>query len=281
MATGDLTVGSDGELMLAVGRWSKDKLFYIGRYCDIFSGGMKEKWPNRTYIDLFAGPGMCLVQTTKKEIKGSPLLALSCSVPFSHYFFNDIDPDIIKSLKVRTAAHSSVVIEYFNKDCNVVVDELLQKLPLGSLDFCFIDPFNWEISFDSIRKLTENRRMDLAVTFHIGNIKRVADNPPRELLRFFPDANWQQEYARAGEDGRLTGRVLLDAYERGLRSLGYKEIKDYTLAVNVKNVPLYHLIFASKHRRGADFWDKIAGRSAAGQLRMPMVRERGDRREYD
>lgn len=273
MSTGDLVVGSDGELTLTVGRWAKDKLFYIGRYCDIFSRGMKGKWSNRTYIDLFAGPGMCLVQTTKKEIKGSPLLALSCKVPFTHYFFNDIDPDVMKSLKVRTAAHSSVIIEYFNKDCNVVVDELLQKLPLGSLDFCFIDPFNWEISFDSIRKLTENRRMDLAVTFHIGNIKRVADNPPRELLSFFPDANWQQEYTRAGEDGRLTGRVLLDAYERGLRSLGYKEIKDYVLAVNTKNVPLYYLIFVSKHRRGADFWDKIAGRSAAGQLRMPIVTE--------
>ncbi len=275
MATGDLVVGSDGELTLTIGRWAKDKLFYIGRYCDIFSAGMKGKWSIRTYIDLFAGPGMCLVQTTKREINGSPLLALSCKVPFTHYFFNDIDPDVIKSLKVRTAAYSSVIIDYFNKDCNVVVGELLQKLPSGSLDFCFIDPFNWEISFDSIQKLTENRRMDLAVTFHIGNIKRVADNPPRELISFFPDVNWQQEYVKAGEDGRLTGRVLLDAYERGLRSLGYKEIKDYVLAVNKTNVPLYYLIFASKHPRGADFWDKIAGRSAAGQLRMPMVIEKG------
>jgi three-Cys-motif partner protein len=281
MATGDLTVGSDGELILAVGRWSKDKLFYIGRYCDIFSGGMKEKWPNRTYIDLFAGPGMCLVQTTKKEIKGSPLLALSCRVPFSHYFFNDIDPDVIKSLKVRTAAHSSVVIEYFNKDCNVVVDELLQKLPSSSLDFCFIDPFNWEISFDSIRKLTANRRMDLAVTFHIGNIKRVADNPPQELIDFFPDRSWQQAYEKAAVTGKPKGHVLLEAYKSGLADLGYKDIRDYVLELNRNNVPLYHLIFASKHRRGADFWDKIAGRSEAGQLRMFMVRERGDSREDD
>ncbi|MDH5695254.1 MAG: three-Cys-motif partner protein TcmP [Dehalococcoidia bacterium] len=275
MATGDLVVASDGKLAIEVGPWAKDKLHYISRYCYIFNMGMKDKWSIRTYIDLFAGPGMCLVQTTKREINGSPLLALSCKVPFTHYFFNDIDPDVIKSLKVRTAAYSSVIIDYFNKDCNVVVDELLRKLPLGSLDFCFIDPFNWEINFDSIRKLTENRRMDLALTFHIGNIKRVADNPPRELISFFPDANWQQEYAKAEEDGRLTGRVLLDAYERGLRSLRYKEIKDYVLAVNTKNVPLYYLVFASKHRRGADFWDKIAGRSAAGQLRMPIVIEEG------
>jgi len=273
MPTGDLVVGSDGELTLTVGRWAKDKLFYIKRYCDIFNTGMKRKWAVRTYIDLFAGPGKCLVETTKEEIEGSPLLALSCKVSFTHYFFNDIQPDVIKSLKTRVAFYRSANVVYFNKDCNLVVDELLQKLPLGSLDFCFIDPFNWEISFNSVRKLTAERQMDLAVTFHVGGMKRVAHNPPQELLDFFPDRSWQQEYEKATETGKLKGRVLLDAYERGLKNLGYGAIKDYVLAVNKRNVPLYYLIFASKHPRGADFWDKIAGRSAAGQLRMPMVRE--------
>ncbi len=270
MATGDLFVGSDGELVMKVGRWAKDKLFYITRYCNIFNMAMKDKWVVRTYIDLFAGPGMCLVQETKEEIQGSPLLALNCEVPFTHYFFNDVEPDVIKSLKARAAFASSATVEYFSKNCNLVVDKLLQKLPSNSLDFCFIDPFNWEISFNSIQKLTEKRRMDLAITFHIGSIKRVADRPPQELRDFFPDTSWQQEYQKAGEESKLSGRVLLDAYERGLSTLGYKEIKDYLLMANKTNVPLYHLIFASKHKRGAEFWDKIAGRSETGQLRMAM-----------
>lgn len=270
MTTGQLVVGSDGELTIKVGRWARDKLFYIGRYCEIFNTAMKARWTVRTYIDLFAGPGMCLVQGTKKELKGSPLLALSCEVPFTHYFFNDSDGEVIKSLKSRAVSYGSTTIQYFNKDCNLVADELLMKLPSNSLDFCFIDPFNWEISFDSIRKLTERRRMDLAISFHIGNIKRVADRPPQELLDFFPDDSWQQKYQRAGEEGKLTGRVLLDAYEDGLSELEYKEIKDYVLMTNRTNVPLYYLIFASKHKRGAEFWDKIARRSEAGQLRMAV-----------
>lgn len=270
MATGELVIGSDNKLVIKVGRWAKDKLFYIQRYCNIFNIAMKSKWAVRTYVDLFAGPGVCLIQATKKEVKGSPLLALSCEVPFTHYFFNDAEPEVIKSLKARAASYSPANINYFNKDCNLVVDELLQKLPPNtpSLDFCFIDPFNWEISFNSVRKLTAKRRMDLAITFHIGSIKRVADRPPKELIDFFPDASWQQEYQRVGEEGKLSGRVLLDAYERGLSDLGYKEIKDYVLMANKTNVPLYHLIFASKHKRGAEFWDKIAERSEAGQLRM-------------
>jgi len=275
MPTGESTIASDGQLAIKVGRWAKDKLFYIKRYCDIFNAGMKGKWTVRTYIDLFAGPGRCLVETTKEEIEGSPLLALSCKVPFTHHFFNDIQPDVIKSLKTRVLFYRSANVVYFNKDCNIVVDELLQKLPLRSLDFCFIDPFNWEISFNSVRKLTAERQMDLAVTFHVGGMKRVAHNPPQELLDFFPDRSWQQEYKKATETGKLKGRVLLDAYERGLKNLGYSAIKDYVLAINKRNVPLYYLIFASKHLRGADFWDKIAGRSAAGQLRMSIVIEKG------
>ena len=274
MATGDLIVGSDGELVLEVGPWAKDKLFYIKRYCDIFNTGMKDKWTVRTYVDLFSGPGKCFIETTREEIEGSPLLALSCKVPFTHYFFNDIQPNVIKSLKTRVASYRSANVVYFSKDCNLVVDALLQKLPPTSLDFCFIDPFRWEISFNAIRKLTEKRRMDLAITFHVGSMKRVANNPPQELLDFFPDRSWQQEYEKAAAMGKLKGHILLEAYKRELANLGYKDIRDYVLEVNRRNVPLYYLIFASKHRRGADFWDKIAGRSEAGQLRMPMVTEK-------
>jgi len=268
MGTVELVIASDGELALKVGRWAKEKLHYIRRYCYIFNKGMKIQWAIRTYTDLFAGTGICLVRTTKEEIYGSPLLALSCEVPFTHYFFNDLQPTVIEALKARATSCSSANIVYFNKDCNLVVDELLQKLPSDSLDFCFIDPFKWEIKFDSIRKLTKKRRMDLAITFHIGSIKRVADKPPQELTDFFPDSSWQREYEKAGEEGKLSGRVLLDVYERGLKDIGYKEIKDYVLMANKTNVPLYNLIFASKHKRGAEFWDKIAGRSEAGQLRM-------------
>ena len=270
MATGDIVIGSDGKLAIKIGPWAKDKLFYIKNICDIFNMGMKNKWPTRTYIDLFAGPGICIVEETGEEIPGSPLIALRCKLPFTHYFFNDLNADLIESLESRAAYCKFANVECFSKDCNSVVDDLLQKLPTNSLDFCFIDPLNWGISFNSIRKLTENRRMDLAITFHIGAMKRVAHNPPQDLIDFFPDPNWQQDYKMARARGKSVGRVLLDAYEKGLSSIGYREMRDYILEKNERNVPLYHLIFASKHPRGADFWDKIAGRSEAGQLRMAM-----------
>jgi three-Cys-motif partner protein len=268
VATGELVVGSDGELVLKIGLWALGKLSYIRRYCDVFNTGMKAKWSKRSYIDLFAGAGKCLVETTMKEVDGSPLVALSSKVPFTHYFFNDMNASAIESLRKRTARTGVESIVYFGKDCNAVINDLLSCLPLGSLDFCFIDPTNWQISFNSIRKLTQGRRMDLAVTFHVGAIKRVADHPPQELLDFFPDSSWLEDYQKARKAGTMVGRALLDSYERGLGELGYVEIKDYILAKNTKHVPLYYLVFASRNRRGGDFWDKVAMRSETGQLRL-------------
>ena len=48
MPTGELVMGSDNYLALAVGPWAKEKLFYIQSYCKIFNSGMKNKWPVRT-----------------------------------------------------------------------------------------------------------------------------------------------------------------------------------------------------------------------------------------
>ncbi len=271
MPTGDIVTGSDGRLVIRIGPWAKDKLFYVKGICEIFNTGMKNKWAIRAYVDLFAGPGSCVVGETSEEIPGSPIVALRCRLPFTHYFFNDLKPELIESLRSRTSSGESAIVRYFSEDCNAAADEIRERLPDKSLDLCFIDPLNWEIKFDTIRRLTQNRNMDLLITFHIGSIKRDAANPPQALLDFFPDSSWQQSYSDTANRGERTGRVLLDSYEQGLKDLGYKEIRDHVLERNVRNVPLYYLIFASKHPRGTDFWDKVTTRSEAGQWRMAIA----------
>jgi three-Cys-motif partner protein len=110
--------------------------------------------------------------------------------------------------------------------------------------------------------------MDLAITFHIGGMKRTATNPPHELIDFFPDLSWRKEYESAKNQGKRAGNTLLNAYKRGLANIGYQYVRDGVLEKNSKNVPLYHLIFASKHPRGSEFWDKVTTRQITGQIRM-------------
>jgi len=271
MPTGDLVPSSDGRLAMTVGPWAKEKLFYVRGYCDIFNTGMKGKWRTRTYVDLFSGPGKCIVETTGEEVDGSPLIALQCEAPFTHYFFNDLSADAIEALESGAASFTWANITYFNMDCNDVVNYLLPQLPPSSLDFCFVDPYNWQIKFPSIQRLTKARRMDLVITFQTGAIRRVADNPPQELDDFFGDAGWRTEYKAQLLAGRHTrGRILLDIYEQRLRGLGYIQIQDYLPVKNTRSAVLYHLIYASKDPRGKDFWDKISRRSSTGQLRLRL-----------
>ena len=103
MATGDIVTGSDGLPAINIGLWAKDKPFYLNRICDIFNTGMKNKWSTRAYIDLFSGPGSCVVANTNEEIPGSPLVALRCSTPFTHYFFNDLRPELVGALENRVS----------------------------------------------------------------------------------------------------------------------------------------------------------------------------------
>lgn len=273
MPTGDLIKGLNGEPVMEAGVWAKDKLYYIQSYCDIFNKGMKNKWSTRTYIDLFSGPGRCKSEETQEEFDGSPVIALKCRVPFTHYFFNELNKDSLTALKNRASSFTSVDINYFNMDCNEVIDHLLPKLPSNSLDFCFIDPTNWQIKFDSIRRLAEGRKMDLAITFHVGAIKRCAEDAPEELDDFFGDCTWREEYRNMIMSGRREGsRVLLNAYEQRIRGLGYekRDIQDWVLVRGPKNIPLYYLIFASRHSLGKEFWDKISLKSPSGQIRMTL-----------
>ncbi len=274
MPTGDSTLGSDGNMAMVAGPWAKGKLHYIRRYCYIFNTGMKDKWETRTYIDLFSGPGRCIIEETGEEIDGSPLIALQCGVPFTHYFFNDVNASFMDSLRKRVSSTSSANIRYFNIDCNEVVDYLLPQLPPSSLDFCFIDPFGWEIKFNSIRKLTTRRRMDIAITFHTGEMKRVAGSAPEELDDFFDGPSWREEYKTESQKrGRQKGRVLLDIYEQRLRNIGYQAFDDNILVRTTNGLHLYYLLFASKHERGADLWHNISQKSHTGQLRLKIPKE--------
>jgi three-Cys-motif partner protein len=66
------------------GEWVKEKLFYLQRYIDTFEIAMKGiGWRRRIYIDLFSGPGKCLIRDSNEYLLGSPLLALQTQYPLN------------------------------------------------------------------------------------------------------------------------------------------------------------------------------------------------------
>jgi len=270
-------MASDGLPARSVGNWSNEKLFYVRRYCEIFNKGMQYLWPTRVYIDLFAGPGRCVIRGTGEEIDGSPVIAASCVPGFSHLFVNDRDPEVVASLRSRLDGPDSAKIHYLTEDCNAAALDIAGHLdrlsPSSQLSVCFIDPTNWQIRFDSVAALARGRRMDLIVVFQIGYMKRVAHLKPLEITRFFgddpSDPEWYRLYDANGRQGRGLTRILLDHYRGKLVRLGYVDFHDeVSVEYNNDGVPLYNMLFASKHQRGTDFWKKISGRQHDGQIRL-------------
>ncbi len=69
-------------------------------------------------------------------------------------------------------------------------------------------------------------------------------------------------------DNRWRGNVrrkFAEVYKGQLtKRLGYKQFGEETIMKGA--MPLYTLIYASKHERGLEFWNKIAKKDPGGQL---------------
>jgi len=62
---------NDGLPIRDSGAWIETKHKLLTYYSDLFATGMKNRWTNRVYLELFSGPGRCLIRTTNKEDFGS------------------------------------------------------------------------------------------------------------------------------------------------------------------------------------------------------------------
>ena len=276
----------DGLLMRNAGKWAVEKLDYLQRYIDVFETSMRNKWSNRNYIDLLAGPGKNLVKQTNQVLYGSPLLALLTKFPFTGYYFVDSDPSITKALQERCKASPlKKIIQIKTGDCNVIVDQIVNELKQNeeqSLNLAFLDPEGLELCWNTVAKLAGIRKMDLVINYPEGGLNRMmakvyqAQSETKVDL-FFGNWDWREIYTDF-KNQRMSGlhRELIDLYKTKLQVLGYNEIKlgdeaggyEPLLRNTQRNAPLFRLIFASKSPLGEKFWDAITKHDVYGQKRL-------------
>lgn len=236
----------------------------------LFSGGMKNKWPARAYVDLFSGPGICRNRETGGEFHGSALRAMACPTPFTHLFFNDIDDDFIGALKSRQEQlHPTVTPTYSTLDCNEATREIREKLPANALVLAFVDPWLFEITFSGLAALAERPSVDLIITFHTTPIKRNAHQDVAAVDRFLDDEDWRERYFSAvGNPSNPPTRVLIDGFRSRLRErLGYTYFGT-PARIPTSGSTMFYLLFASRHHRSLDFWQKSLVILPSGQRTM-------------
>ena len=114
-----------------VGAWAENKHRLVSLYATLFSSGMKEKWDQRVYIELYAGAGYARIRGTSKLIAGSPLQALMLKDPFDRYIFCEEIPEKLNALRTRAKRHAPMApmapISYIQGDSVAQVAGLLMK----------------------------------------------------------------------------------------------------------------------------------------------------------
>ncbi len=255
----------DGLPVRPSGSWIKRKHHFLKEYAKIFTTGMGNKWSGRlTFLDLFAGPGKCSIEKNEFEEIGSPLIALQ--YPFGKYIFVEESPDLIEALRQRCSQSPKVqTIDFIEGDANGVIKDVIKQIPSAYLSLAFIDPTDIDIHFATVRALAAlNNGVDLILNIQYGmDVKR-------NFVRYRGQGEASKLQRFLGMDFDLSTlkdpRDVIEAYKIRISGLGYEtvEFRDITVK-NSNNAQMYFLLFASKHPRGLDFWEKITKKDEQGQ----------------
>jgi len=273
----DLVPGKDGLPVREVGAWSKQKHYYLKRYIDIFTQGMKRKWPGLGYLDIFCGPGKCKIRSSDEEIDGSPLIAANTGRSFDSFVFADMSIDAIDTLEKRfKPKKQDAEVAYFSgNDSNDIADKIVAKMPTNFLHLAFLDPTGLHLDFNTVRKITRARNVDLIISVmdRVDMLRNISayyyPNQDRNsnLDKFLGDGiDWRTAYDRLhNQDATHVGEMFLELYQQQLKGIGYSHFGDLKRVYMNGVSPLYLLFFASKHALGVDFWNKISAKDFTGQ----------------
>ncbi|HXC24354.1 MAG TPA: three-Cys-motif partner protein TcmP [Gemmatimonadaceae bacterium] len=271
----------DGLYLPEIKRHSLEKIRLHNRYSRIFADGMRKKWPQLAYVGLYSGAGRARVVDTGEIVETSALAVLRQPTPFTKYVFVDRDEQCTNALATRIASLGTTQdVSIITGDVNEKIWEVRETLPSfdkskGLLSFCFVDPFDLQFRFDSIRALSDFK-MDFLVLLMLGvdgrrNFKQYLQDPSSTRIDDLIDCpDWRTQFA--GSHDRNVIRFLLRKFDEAMTRLGYLSTgEELYHPVNVHNMRVlqYILTFYSKSQVGQKFWRESRA-SLSPQLGLPL-----------
>ncbi len=248
--------------------WSEQKYKLVGGYCDIFTRAMRKDWEILVYVDLYSGPGYTQIIESGKILKTSPLLALSLPVPFDVYIFCDENKNYLSALSKRVSREfPDKEANFIVGDCNKIIDAIKNLIPAHSktkrvLTFCFADPFDLNLEFNTIKGLSSNKLVDLLIlqAYYMDanrNYENYLNEDNDKIAKFLGDNYWRKKFQESEFYPNNFVQFLTNAYDLNMKELKYLDPLRNSIKLPFKNVKLYYLSFYSKHPRGNDLYKKV------------------------
>lgn len=259
-------VEDDGLKSMEVGNWAQMKYKLVGKYCNIFTSGMRNKW-NLVYLDPFCGPGYAKNKTSGQLMRNAGLAALNLPIPFDHYAFNDFDEASISAFEARAKRDSPKrSMLFFNADANDIMETMISAIPKmdpdkGNLFFSFIDPFSLNLNFNTIRSLSKHNA-DILILHALQmdarrNHKNYCDENSDRIAKFIGREGWRDDYAKQDQSPTAFMKFVSAEFDRSAKAIGYMPAVVKEKITNTGGHGIYYLAFYSKHDRGLDFFEKI------------------------
>lgn len=262
----------DGLPVQCVGPWADHKHDYLNRYIEA-TRQVRRRYlapvgrGGAAFIDLFAGPGRARVNTNGTIIDGSPLIALKhAGAPFTRVIVCDKDAENAAALRQRTSSYGDQVV-VIEGDCHKQIDRIIDHIPKLGLNLALVDPFSLEqLEFPTLAKLGAFERMDMLIHFPTGDAKRNHVQGAVKRLEKATGSARVHEIVRKASDTVKAINELRSNLER----LDYTGFETRTALIkNTKNVPLYHLVYVSKDKKGDEIWNSIVRTTATRQRSLP------------
>lgn len=168
-------------------------------------------------------------------------------------------------------------------DCNMRVREVLAQLSRRTLGLAFLDPQGFEVSFSTLQALSQ-RAVDVIFLFPSGigirrNLRAFVNQNDSPMDRLWGSREWRKTLAArvaAGARVKPEEAVGLDeswvvAFRKRIAQLGFvcQDSSDPCITNN-RHVPMYHLLFFSKHPAALQIWQGIKKIEATGQRPLPL-----------
>ena len=266
----NLNVADDGLKCPDVGSWAETKYRLLTLYDELFATGMKYKWDQRVYIDLYAGAGFSRIKGTKRILKGSPILALMVANPFDKYIFCEESEELLAALKARVVRLSpQAQVAYVPGSCDSQIDQICKEIPKGSpnnkvLSLCLVDPFDFGLKFETLKK-PSTFLVDFMVLLAIGmdanrNYDHYVEGASTKIDDALGNTAWRDRWRTGGTRRSDFRRFLAQEFSMSMQSLGYLEQpldRMKLVRSDDKNLPLYNLALFSRSKTAHKFWDEV------------------------
>ncbi len=259
----------DGLEMPDVGAWAKRKYHFLSRYLTLFSTGMKNKWRERHFIDLFAGAGLARLRNKDEVVLTSSLIAADMKDPFTFIHSCDANASNCSALTARLQKiRAATTFRVIQGDANDRIDEILKPVPTrGALCVTLADPFGLHLNFATVEKIGKlNSDLIILLADNMDAVRNwsayYAANPSSNLDRFMGEPGWRDHFAKSPSD--KLAQSFRTRYQERLKSVGYSHF-DSCQVQNDDGRDIYSLLYASRSPVGLSFWQKAQSVDEHGQ----------------